>query len=208
MEFNEKLQELRKNKGLTQEELSECLFVSRTAVSKWESGRGYPSIDSLKEISRYFSISIDELLSTEKLIDLVEKENKIHRQFISNLAFAISDLCCFLLIILPLYPKSINDYIYSVNLYHYTQISTLNRSIYWLLFIALILCGIFNLLMIYMKNKKHNSIIHQISVFINILTLICLVIAKEVYSSLLLILILLIKGVSLLKYYTIISERG
>ena len=55
MEFHEKLQELRKSRGLTQEELAEALFVSRTAISKWESGRGYPSIDSLKEISRYFS---------------------------------------------------------------------------------------------------------------------------------------------------------
>ena len=44
MEFHEKLQELRKQKNLTQEELSEILFVSRTAISKWESGRGYPSI--------------------------------------------------------------------------------------------------------------------------------------------------------------------
>lgn len=48
MEFNEKLQKLRKEQKLTQEELAEKLFVSRTAISKWESGRGYPSIDSLK----------------------------------------------------------------------------------------------------------------------------------------------------------------
>ena len=46
MEFHEKLQELRKQKGLTQEELAESLYVSRTAISKWESGRGYPNIDS------------------------------------------------------------------------------------------------------------------------------------------------------------------
>ena len=62
MEFHEKLQELRKNKGITQEELAENLYVSRTAISKWESGRGYPSIDSLKAISRYFSVTIDELV--------------------------------------------------------------------------------------------------------------------------------------------------
>ena len=76
MEFNEKLQELRLRKGLTQEELSKALFVSRTAVSKWESGRGYPSIDSLKEISKFFSVSIDDLLSGEKLLSIAEKENK------------------------------------------------------------------------------------------------------------------------------------
>ena len=40
MEFHEKLQELRKQKGLTQEELAESLYVSRNAISKWESGRG------------------------------------------------------------------------------------------------------------------------------------------------------------------------
>lgn len=45
MELSEKLQELRKEKGLTQEELAEALFVSRTAISKWESGRGVPNIE-------------------------------------------------------------------------------------------------------------------------------------------------------------------
>ena len=74
MEFNEKLQELRKSRGLTQEELAEALYVSRTAVSKWEAGRGYPSIDSLKEISNYYSVTIDELLSTDKLLSIAEKE--------------------------------------------------------------------------------------------------------------------------------------
>ena len=59
MEFNEKLKELRSSRGLTQEELAEALFVSRTAISKWESGRGYPSIDSLREISDFFSVTID-----------------------------------------------------------------------------------------------------------------------------------------------------
>ena len=75
MEFHEKLQELRKRKGLTQEELSEALFVSRTAVSKWESGRGFPGIDSLKAISSYFSVSLDELLSGEELLAIAENDH-------------------------------------------------------------------------------------------------------------------------------------
>ena len=92
MEFNEKLQELRKSKGLTQEELAEKLYVSRTAVSKWESGRGYPNIDSLKEISRFFSVSIDELLSSEKLLFIAEKENKSNIKNICEMLFSVIDL--------------------------------------------------------------------------------------------------------------------
>ena len=60
MEFGKKLQALRKSRDLTQEALAEQLYVSRTAISKWESGRGYPSIDSLKAIAGYFSVSLDE----------------------------------------------------------------------------------------------------------------------------------------------------
>ena len=95
MEFHEKLQELRKSRGLTQEELAEALFVSRTAISKWESGRGYPSIDSLKEISRYFSVSIDDLLSGEQLIIIAEKENKSNQ---ISIAYAITVTFLLLLI--------------------------------------------------------------------------------------------------------------
>lgn len=62
LEFNEKLQELRKNKGLTQEELAEALYVSRTAISKWESGQSHPDILLLPKLATFFNISVDELI--------------------------------------------------------------------------------------------------------------------------------------------------
>jgi transcriptional regulator with XRE-family HTH domain len=76
MELKEKLQALRKQKGLTQEELAAALYVSRTAISKWESGRGYPSIDSLRAIADFFSVSLDELLSGEAMLSV---DNRTYR---------------------------------------------------------------------------------------------------------------------------------
>ena len=76
MEFHEKLQELRKQKGMTQDELAEKIFVSRTAVSKWESGRGYPNIESLKAIAKFFGVTVDELLSGEELLAISEEDGK------------------------------------------------------------------------------------------------------------------------------------
>lgn len=73
MEFCEKLQKLRSDEGLTQEELAEKLFVSRTAISKWESGRGYPSIDSLKVIANHFHVTIDELIGPEEIVTLASR---------------------------------------------------------------------------------------------------------------------------------------
>lgn len=87
MEFNEKLQELRKQKGLTQEELSELLYVSRTAISKWESGRGYPNIDSLKAIAQFFSVSLDNLLSGDAILTIAEEENKEKENHSRNLVY-------------------------------------------------------------------------------------------------------------------------
>ena len=51
MDFCDKLKKLRKDNNLTQEEFAEKIFVTRTAVSKWETGNGYPSLESLKLIA-------------------------------------------------------------------------------------------------------------------------------------------------------------
>lgn len=62
MEFNNKLYELRKQKGLSQEELAGRLNVSRQTISKWEVGESTPDMDNLVSISELFGISLDELV--------------------------------------------------------------------------------------------------------------------------------------------------
>ena len=200
MEFHEKLQELRKNRGLTQEELAEALYVSRTAISKWESGRGYPSIDSLKEISNYFSVTIDELLSSEKLLSIAEKENESNLQSICDLLFGILDVCSFILIVLPIYPNVVDGFVYSVNLFAYTQATSLNRILYWIMFVSLVVVGIIKLLLIKFRMEKCNKTMTGVSMVFSILFVLFLAVTKETYAIIVVFLLLLIKGVLLLKY--------
>lgn len=199
MEFNEKLQNLRKNRGLTQEELAEILFVSRTAVSKWESGRGYPNIDSLKGIAKFFSVSIDDLLSGEKLLSLAEKEKKADIKNICDLLFAFSDLLTFLLFVLPLYPNTVNGFVYSVNLFEFSDGSFVTKAVYCVLFSALILSGIVKLIVTKVKAEKLNNILTSISAVLNILVVIFLSVTRAVYAVVVAFLILVIKGVMLVR---------
>ena len=66
MEFSSKIREVRKKENLTQEEFAEKIFVSRNAVAKWETNRGYPDIQNLITISDIFEISLDELIKKDK----------------------------------------------------------------------------------------------------------------------------------------------
>lgn len=66
MIFSQKLQLIRKNKGLTQEELAGNLDVSRQAVAKWESGQVYPDISNLIQISKLFNVTVDYLVKDQE----------------------------------------------------------------------------------------------------------------------------------------------
>ena len=81
MTFGEKLKKLRNESGMTQDQLAEKIFVTRTAISKWETNNGYPSIDSLKEISNLFGISIDELISDADVENKKILDKKAARKF-------------------------------------------------------------------------------------------------------------------------------
>ena len=194
MEFHEKLRELRKSRGLTQEELAEALFVSRTAISKWESRRGYPSIDSLKEISRYFAVSIDDLLSGEQLITIAEKENKSNLNTVCNLLLGFVDLFSLMLIFLPLYQKPVNGYIYAVNLFDYVDNDVLFITIYWALFIGLTIIGIVKILMVYFKFEKGKKVVNSLSVGFSVFAVLFLAMMREPYAIVVAFLLLLVKG--------------
>lgn len=142
MEFNEKLQELRKQKDLTQEELSEALFVSRTAVSKWESGRGYPNIDSLKAIAKFFGVTVDELLSGEQVLSIAEEDQKEKERHIRNLVFGLLDLSVAFFLFLPLFGQSDDGGAEAVSILQLTQISGYLKTLYFVVVIGSILWGI------------------------------------------------------------------
>ncbi len=200
MEFYEKLQELRKSRGLTQEELAEALYVSRTAVSKWESGRGYPNIDSLKEISRYFSVTIDDLLSGEKLISIAEEENKSNIRNVCDLMFGIVDLFSFWLIVLPLYPKTVDGYIYSVNLFAYAETTAFNRLVYWSVFLGLVLMGTLKILLTQFNKGEKQKTVTACSMGLSVGAVLFLALAREPYAVAVTFLLLVIKGVLLLRF--------
>lgn len=77
MNFNEKLMELRKSKGLSQEELGSRLGVSRQTVSKWELGQSYPDFQRLVLISDYFGLSLDALVKDLDVQDVRDNTRQL-----------------------------------------------------------------------------------------------------------------------------------
>lgn len=96
--LSEKIYKLRKNSGLSQEQLAEQLNVSRQAISKWESGTAVPESEKLITISNYFGVSVDYLLKDEE--EPVKPENGISNEnpgTIAGLVSCIAGIVCMIL---------------------------------------------------------------------------------------------------------------
>ena len=199
MEFNVKLQELRKQKGLTQEELGEKLYVSRTAISKWESGRGYPNIDSLKCIAKFFDVTLDELLSSNELLTVAEQDNKQRQNNFIDLVFGLIDLSLAILFFLPFFAQKIGGEIYEVSLFNLTQIKWYVRASFITLVSLEIFLGAFTLAFkeiqfnFWHKNKR------KISLALNLVIVGWFTICLQPYASLFVLVILVIKLLILFK---------
>lgn len=145
MEFHEKLQELRRQKGMTQEELAGVLYVSRTAVSKWESGRGYPGIDSLKAIAAFFSVTVDQLLSTDQVLTIAEEEKEKTERGFRVPVNGLLDLCAGLMYFLPFFAGRGEEGLRAVSLLSLAEVSPYLRVLYWVVVSALVCVGLLTL---------------------------------------------------------------
>lgn len=200
MEFHEKLQELRKHMNLTQEELAEILFVSRTAVSKWESGRGYPNIESLKAISEFFSVSVDELLSGRELISVAEKDGAQKIQHMRDLVFGLLDCAAAMLLFLPFFGQRSGDVVRQTSLISLSQEQWFITAAYFTVVLLTIVWGIATLALQNYQDIIWTKSKNIVSVTLSTLSVVLFMASVQPYAAFLMFVFLMIKGVLLIKH--------
>jgi len=197
MTFSDKLKELRKRKNITQDELAKHIYVSRTAVSKWESGKGYPSIDTLRLLADFYEVSIDELISNEEILKLSSDNLVSNKLKFKNMVIALLDIVHVLFLFLPIFAKQIESQYYSVMIYE--SASGIVPFILYFTVIGLsILNGLATLVLINFEEKLYK---HRIptSLILNLILVGVFLLTKQPYPGILALLLLVLKLVIVFK---------
>ena len=200
MEFNEKLQELRKQKRLTQEDLAEKLYVSRTAISKWESGRGYPNIESLKAIAKFFSVTVDELLSSDEVLTIVEEDNKRKEKRFRDLTYGLLDLCIAMLLFMPFFTQKVDGIIQSVSLIALNSVQPYLKIAHLIIVVSMIVMGILMLVLQDCQAKAWVNSKTMISLVLGVSSVLLFIISLQPYAAVFAFLLLIVKAIMLIKH--------
>lgn len=199
MEFNQKLQKLRKEKRLTQEELAEALFVSRTAVSKWESGRGYPNLESLKAMAMFFGVTIDELLSGDELLTIAREAAEQKEKYFRDLVFGLLDCSTAMFFFLPFFGQKADGLIQSVSLLALSELQPWLKTSFFVVVIAMIITGVLTLALqnctraCWVQNKSGVSLLcSAVGVFL-------FIISRQPYAAGIAFVFLIIKALLLMQ---------
>ena len=199
MEFREKLQELRKQKHLTQEELAQSLYVSRTAISKWESGRGFPNIESVKAISKFFSISLDELLSGEEILTIAENDQKQKQRTAINLIFGLLDCGIAFLLCLPFFGQKSDGVIREVPLLNLSEIQPYLKTAYFAFVCIMIVLGIMTLALQNCRQRLWTQSKNILSLALSAIGVCLFIISQQPYPAIFVFTFLIIKVLMLIK---------
>ena len=199
MEFNEKLQELRKQKGLTQEELAEKLYVSRTAISKWESGRGYPNIESFRAIAKFFSVTVDELLSSGEVLTIAEEDSKQKAEHFRDLIYGLLDICIATLFFLPLFAEKASGAVQAVSLIALVGSQLYLRIAYFTVVIATVVMGVLTLALQNCQAVPWVKSKTAASLALGALTVMLFIVSSQPYAAVFAFSLLVVKALMLIK---------
>lgn len=200
MEFCEKLKELRKGRSLTQEQLAEELYVSRTAVSKWESGRGYPSIDSLREISRFFSVTVDELISPDEVVSAAQADRRSLADKFSLLACGILDMLPALLLFVPVFGEA--SPMVPVSLLALESVNEVVKTAFLIAVSGTILCGLGEIVVSCLDRLEWGKVLLVAGLVLASGSVALFIVGRQPYAGIVCFVLLLAKGIVLARRAT------
>ena len=199
MDFCDKLRELRKERGLTQQQLADKLYVSRTAVSKWESGGGFPSIESLRALASVFSVTLDSLLSFDEAIYIADAERREREERGKNFIFGFADLFLVLSLFLPIFAVRGGAEVSAVSL---LSLGAAPLGLRAVCYIFSLLPAAFGVALFVLQNCRKGVWLtykYRISFFIGIASLFAFIATLQPYAAALVLFSLVIKAFFSLK---------
>ena len=178
---------------LTQEELAEKLFVSRTAISKWESGRGYPSIDSLKEIARFFSVTIDDLICSDEMISVAENEKREFADKYISLICNVMDILPVILLFIPAFGNGSGSS-ETVSLFGLSGITPWVKTVFVMIIGIMILNGICGAIIANFNKPVWNRHRLVTGVVLSIVSVTVFIVTRQPYAGIVCFMLLVMKG--------------
>ena len=196
MQFHEKLKAYRISAGWTQEQLAEKIYVSRVTVSKWETGRGFPNLGSLQHIAALFSVTVDDLLSTDELVTIVQ--NQVHQtaEHLYSLIFGILDFLVVLLLVLPVFSGTTSV---SVTLFEISPVGSYLQPLLIAAVSFLALFGVAELALQQRLSQPKNLTVQMLSLFLSLVLLVLFLVIRQPYGGVYVLSLLVGKSFLLMK---------
>lgn len=181
--FSNKLKSLRQEKGLTQEQLAKQIFVSRTLITKYETGKAMPSKDNLEKIAQYFNVDISLLFNNDDTLEVVLEKNKNDNyKLVNNILIILTIVLLFTFVIIAFIPLITSfKYVYPIppgqntpNREYVTLsivMSSLNNQnpIGLLTFLFCLINSGLGFTNLFITNNKYLLISHYVLFFINLI---------------------------------------
>lgn len=193
MELSEKLQSLRKQHELTQEQVADRLYVSRTAVSKWETGNGCPNLDSLKGLAALYGVSVDELLSGDELITLAGSENRANLERVQCLVAGMLDILALSFAFLPLAGIPEGSFVRAASLVEYYEATGFTMA-YFVMLGAMAVAGGIELVAGAFGKSRMRTRIAVVSLGIHAVAIVLFAASRQPYVTVLLFVFFLVKA--------------